>query len=134
MPIVIYAIRLFRQDNLALLDRGIAGAGALWILTCRSEPASRGGVRARAKSGLGTKGIMSEIVTANRLIDGIVVFQDAAGGWSEDFARAAILKDASNTTNEIGRNKTKNKNGQILTVFQRPITGPKLKRFGCNET
>jgi len=38
---------------------------------------------------------MSEIVTANRLIDGIVLFQDAAGGWDEDFARAAIYPDAA---------------------------------------
>ena len=30
---------------------------------------------------------MSEIVTANRLADGVVVFQDAEGGWSEDFRR-----------------------------------------------
>lgn len=45
---------------------------------------------------------MSEIVTANRLIDGIVVFQDAAGGWSEDFARAAILKDAKSTKAALG--------------------------------
>jgi len=40
---------------------------------------------------------MSEIVTANRLIDGIVLFQDSAGGWVEDFARAAILPDAAAT-------------------------------------
>jgi hypothetical protein len=37
---------------------------------------------------------MSEIITANRLIDGVVLFQDADGGWSEDFGRAAILPDA----------------------------------------
>jgi hypothetical protein len=38
---------------------------------------------------------LTEIVTANRLIDGIVVFQDDAGGWSEDFARAAAHDDAA---------------------------------------
>jgi len=38
---------------------------------------------------------MSEIITANRLIDGVVLFQDAAGGWAEDFAKAAILPDAA---------------------------------------
>ena len=37
---------------------------------------------------------MSEIITANRLIDGAVVFQESAGGWAEDFARAAIYADA----------------------------------------
>ena len=35
------------------------------------------------------------ILTANRLIDGIVVFQDEAGDWSEDFARASVCEDAS---------------------------------------
>ncbi|HYA74211.1 MAG TPA: DUF2849 domain-containing protein [Roseiarcus sp.] len=38
---------------------------------------------------------MSEIVTANRLADGVVVFQDARGGWVEDFARAAVHADAA---------------------------------------
>jgi hypothetical protein len=36
---------------------------------------------------------MSEVITANRLIDGVVVFQ-AQTGWVEDFARAAIYDDA----------------------------------------
>jgi hypothetical protein len=38
---------------------------------------------------------LTQIVTANRLIDGIVVFQDETGGWSEDFARAAVHEDAA---------------------------------------
>ena len=38
---------------------------------------------------------LTQIVTANRLIDGIVVFQDEAGGWSADFARAAVHEDAA---------------------------------------
>jgi hypothetical protein len=37
-----------------------------------------------------------QFVTANRLIDGLVVFRDANGHWVEDFARAAVLeKDAA---------------------------------------
>ncbi len=40
---------------------------------------------------------MSEIITANRLIDGVVVFQDAASGWAEDFACAAIYDTADAT-------------------------------------
>jgi hypothetical protein len=35
-----------------------------------------------------------QIVTANRLIDGRVVFRDADGRWAESFAAAAVL-DAS---------------------------------------
>jgi Protein of unknown function (DUF2849) len=39
---------------------------------------------------------MSEVITANRLIDGIVVFQ-AADGWVEDFAHAEVYEDAEAT-------------------------------------
>jgi Protein of unknown function (DUF2849) len=35
---------------------------------------------------------MSEMITANRLIDGVVVFQ-AEKGWVEDFAAAAVYGD-----------------------------------------
>jgi hypothetical protein len=38
---------------------------------------------------------VSQIVTANRLADGVVVFQNAEGAWSEDFARAAVYADAA---------------------------------------
>jgi hypothetical protein len=37
---------------------------------------------------------MQEMITANRLSDGLVVFLDAAGGWSEDFHKGAIVEDA----------------------------------------
>jgi hypothetical protein len=37
---------------------------------------------------------MQEMITANRLNDGAVVFLDEAGGWSEDFHKGAILADA----------------------------------------
>ncbi len=40
---------------------------------------------------------MSDIITANRLIDGIVLFQDATGGWVEDFAHAAVYADGAAT-------------------------------------
>jgi len=38
---------------------------------------------------------MPDVVTANRLADGIVVFQTAEAGWSESFADAAVLPDAA---------------------------------------
>src|ERR1700742_3123514 len=47
---------------------------------------------------------MSEIVTANRLIDGTVVFQ-AETGWVEDFARAAIYDDAEASKAALARAK-----------------------------
>jgi len=34
-----------------------------------------------------------EIVTANRLIDGVVVYLTAEGGWSERFADAAVAAE-----------------------------------------
>ena len=38
---------------------------------------------------------MREMITANRLADGVVVFLDAESGWSEDFHRGAIFEDAA---------------------------------------
>ncbi len=58
---------------------------------CR-RPA-RGTANEVADAGKGS--FVSEIVTANRLADGVVVFQDAEGGWAEDFARAAVHADAA---------------------------------------
>ncbi len=40
---------------------------------------------------------MPDVITANRLADGVVVFQTAEAGWSEDFNRAATLADAEAT-------------------------------------
>jgi len=37
---------------------------------------------------------MDGMITANRLSDGIVVFLDAKGGWSEDFHAGVVLTDA----------------------------------------
>ncbi len=38
---------------------------------------------------------MKEMITANRLADGIVVFLDGENGWSEDFHLGAIFEDAA---------------------------------------
>ena len=48
---------------------------------------------------------MSEVITANRLIDGTVIFQDTAGAWSEDFAKAAIYSDRSATAVAMAKAK-----------------------------
>ena len=40
---------------------------------------------------------MPELITANRLIDGVVIFQSADRGWVEDFSQAAIFADAEAT-------------------------------------
>jgi hypothetical protein len=36
---------------------------------------------------------MPDVITANRLADGVVVFQTGDAGWSEDFNRAAVQPD-----------------------------------------
>jgi hypothetical protein len=36
---------------------------------------------------------MHRMITANRLSDGVVVFQDSNGAWTEDFNHAAVLPD-----------------------------------------
>jgi hypothetical protein len=46
---------------------------------------------------------MNGIITANRLSDGVVVFQDAAGAWTEDFHRAAVLSDDAEKVEALSR-------------------------------
>ena len=46
---------------------------------------------------------MADVITANRLADGVVVFQTAEAGWSEDFNRAAVLPDAEATKAALAR-------------------------------
>ena len=44
---------------------------------------------------------MQEMIAASRLSDGLVVFLDAAGGWTEDFHQGAVLADASSRTSAL---------------------------------
>jgi hypothetical protein len=48
---------------------------------------------------------VSDVITANRLIDGTVVFQDGDGRWTEDFGRAWIYGDAGETAAALARAK-----------------------------
>ena len=48
---------------------------------------------------------MPEVVTANRLADGVVVFQTADEGWGEDFNRAAVRPDSAATAAALARAK-----------------------------
>ena len=59
---------------------------------------------------------MNDIVTANRLADGVVVFQDAEGAWAEDFARAAVHGDAAAVKDALAR--------AALSVAQSLIVDP----------
>jgi hypothetical protein len=46
---------------------------------------------------------MPDVITANRLADGVVVFQTLDAGWSEDFNRAAVWPDAQATKAALTR-------------------------------
>jgi sulfite reductase (NADPH) hemoprotein beta-component len=48
---------------------------------------------------------MPDVITANRLTDGVVVFQTADEGWSEDFNRAAVLPDSKAASSALERAK-----------------------------
>jgi hypothetical protein len=60
---------------------------------------------------------MSDIITANRLDDGIVLFQDSSGGWVEDFARAAIYPDAAATAEALARAKQDELNNLLVEPY-----------------
>src|ERR1700710_2933477 len=48
---------------------------------------------------------MSDVITANRLTDGVVVFQTNDDRWTEDFNRAAVLPNPEATTVALKRAK-----------------------------
>jgi Protein of unknown function (DUF2849) len=48
---------------------------------------------------------MPDVITANRLTDGVVVFQTAEGGWSEDFKYATVLPEPKATAGALARAK-----------------------------
>ena len=48
---------------------------------------------------------MPDVITANRLTDGVVVFQTSDESWAEDFNRAAVLPDPQATAEALKRAK-----------------------------
>ena len=59
---------------------------------------------------------MPDIITANRLTDGVVVFQ-TADGWSEDFNRAAVLADAEATAGALKRAKQDETDNIVVDAY-----------------
>ena len=43
------------------------------------------------------------VVSANRLVDGVVVFLDVAGQWTDRLQRAAVARDAAAAEHLLGR-------------------------------
>lgn len=46
---------------------------------------------------------MDGMITANRLSDGVVVFLDAEGRWSEDFHKGAVITDEPGKAGALAR-------------------------------
>src|SRR5580658_4997050 len=64
---------------------------------------------------------MPDVITANRLTDGVVVFQSADGSWSEDFNRAAVLADAQATAEAIARARQDEASNVVVDAYAVPV-------------
>ena len=64
---------------------------------------------------------MPDVITASRLADGVVVFQTADQGWSEDFNRAAVWPDAAATGAALARAKEDEAQNRVVEPYAVPI-------------
>ena len=64
---------------------------------------------------------MPDVITANRLADGVVVFQSADGTWTEDFKFAAVLADAQATAVALARAKEDEANNLVVDAYATPV-------------
>jgi hypothetical protein len=64
---------------------------------------------------------MPDLITANRLRDGVVVFQTAKGAWSEDFNRAAVLADPQATAGALVRAKEDEAANLVVDSYAVPV-------------
>jgi hypothetical protein len=60
---------------------------------------------------------MPDVITANRLTDGVVVFQTTDESWSEDFNRAAVLPDPEATASALARAKQDEANNIVVEPY-----------------
>jgi sulfite reductase (NADPH) hemoprotein beta-component len=60
---------------------------------------------------------MPDVITANRLTDGMVVFQTADDNWTEDFNRAAVLPDPQATAEALKRAKQDEANNIVVDSY-----------------
>ena len=60
---------------------------------------------------------MPDVITANRLTDGVVVFQTVDERWSEDFNRAAVLADPQATAGALTRAKQDEANNIVVDAY-----------------
>jgi hypothetical protein len=60
---------------------------------------------------------MITMITANRLSDGVVVFQDADGGWREEFNRAAPLLDEAAKAAALARAERSEAENEVVGPY-----------------
>jgi hypothetical protein len=60
---------------------------------------------------------MPDVITANRLTDGVVVFQTIDVSWTEDFNRAAVLPDPEATAVALKRAKEDEANNIVVEPY-----------------
>jgi hypothetical protein len=64
---------------------------------------------------------MPDVITANRLTDGVVVFQTADAGWSEDFNRAAVMADSQATADALNRARRDEAANLVVDPYAFPV-------------
>jgi hypothetical protein len=60
---------------------------------------------------------MDAMITANRLSDGIVVYQDPSGGWTEDFHRATVFSDEGVKATALARAKQSEADCEVVDPY-----------------
>ena len=60
---------------------------------------------------------MPDVITANRLTDGVVVFQTIYECWTEDFNRATVLPDRQATASALARAKEDEANNIVVDSY-----------------
>jgi hypothetical protein len=60
---------------------------------------------------------MPDVITANRLRDGVVVFQTAEDDWSEDFNRAQVRADPQATAGALERARQDEANNLVVDAY-----------------
>lgn len=64
---------------------------------------------------------MPDVITASRLADGLVVFQTADQGWSEDFNRAGVWSDAASSAAALARAKEDEALNLVVEPYAVPV-------------
>lgn len=64
---------------------------------------------------------MPDVITANRLADGVVVFLSPDAGWTEDFNLAEVLPDAEATKAATARALEAVSRNEVVDVYAFPV-------------